>query len=127
MFGAYIRIDNPRVLSGADAQVERFVTDAVAEVGYQALADVHRILDQSIKRPTPYYETQITIDRQRHDRVIVHDRGVVYGPWLEGVSSRNLSTKFKGYHSFRRAANGLVDKVEDLIKPHLVRLLARLK
>ena len=25
-----------------------------------------------------------------------------YGPWLEGTSSRNQSTRFKGYHSFRK-------------------------
>lgn len=27
-----------------------------------------------------------------------------YGPWLEGVGSRNESTRFKGYHGFRLAA-----------------------
>lgn len=29
-------------------------------------------------------------------------KGRVWWPWLEGVSKRNQSTPFKGYHSFRR-------------------------
>ena len=30
-----------------------------------------------------------------------------YGPWLEGTGSRNETTRFKGYHSFRLAAQQL--------------------
>lgn len=30
-----------------------------------------------------------------------------YGPWLEGTGSRNFTTRFKGYHSFRLAAQEL--------------------
>lgn len=28
-------------------------------------------------------------------------KGEVWWPWLEGVSRRNVSSKFKGYHTFR--------------------------
>jgi hypothetical protein len=83
------------------------------EVGMAALSQVHLLLDQSIRNPTPYYETQITIDRQRDD-VVVHDRGIIYGPWLEGTGSRNRTTRFKGYASFRRATQhtrGLVPAI----------------
>jgi len=27
-----------------------------------------------------------------------------YGPWLEGIGSRNETTRFKGYHGYRMAA-----------------------
>ena len=37
----------------------------------------------------------------------IHDSNVVYGPWLEGVSRRNETTRFKGYHMFRRAGEQL--------------------
>lgn len=37
-------------------------------------------------------------------RGIIHDGGVVYGPWLEGTSGRNQTTRFKGYRSFRQTA-----------------------
>ena len=31
----------------------------------------------------------------------IDDSRVVYGPWLEGTGTRNQTTRFKGYHSFR--------------------------
>ena len=34
----------------------------------------------------------------------ISDGGVVYGPWLEGTGSRNQTTRFKGYASFRKTA-----------------------
>jgi hypothetical protein len=40
--------------------------------------------------------------------------GPVYGPWLEGVGSRNATTRFKGYRAFRKAANALERHIEDL-------------
>ena len=38
---------------------------------------------------------------------LITDGGVIYGPWLEGVSSRNAATRFKGYASFRRTGQYL--------------------
>jgi hypothetical protein len=37
----------------------------------------------------------------------VTDSGVIYGPWLEGTGSRNRTTRFKGYATFRKAAQEL--------------------
>jgi hypothetical protein len=76
--------------------------DCVEQVAQQAYAYVMTNLHSSIRHSTPYYETQVTNDRRGDDRRI-HDRGVVYGPWLEGTGSRNRTTRFKGYASFRRA------------------------
>ena len=39
----------------------------------------------------------------------IDDGGVVYGPWLEGTSTRNATTRFRGYGSFRRTAQWLND------------------
>ena len=36
-------------------------------------------------------------------------KGVAWAPWLEGISPRNKSTKFKGYHLFRDARQALED------------------
>ncbi|MET7441191.1 hypothetical protein ACFYQQ_01230 [Streptomyces sp. NPDC005496] len=57
---------------------------------------------------TPYYETMVTTTNVGGDTALVHDQGVIYGPWLEGVGSRNAPvTRFGGYH-FWRAAKGAV-------------------
>jgi hypothetical protein len=35
------------------------------------------------------------------------DRGIVWTPWLEGTSRRNDSTRFAGYHLFRKTRTKL--------------------
>lgn len=109
-----------------DHVIDAFLDEATREVAGQGLADVHNILNQRIQHPTPYYETQVTVD-QAHDGWVVHDRGVVYGPWLEGVSSRNQSTRFKGYHAFRQATQRLEQKAPQLAERLLPKYLGRLQ
>lgn len=41
------------------------------------------------------------------DETIVTTDLATYGPWLEGTGSRNQTTRFKGYHSFRLAGQVL--------------------
>lgn len=110
----------------AEAAVVAFLDEAKQEVGNQGLADVHQLLDASIRHPTPYYETQILVERQAND-VVVHDRGIIYGPWLEGVGSRNRTTRFKGYFSFRRAKQALEGKVPGIAERVLQRYLGRMQ
>lgn len=99
--------------------------DAVTAVASQASSNVHRILNERIKKPTPYYETQIRTDRVVNDRV-VHDSGVVYGPWLEGVSERNRQTRFKGYHAFGQGAAEVRGQVDALVAPIVAHHLRRI-
>jgi hypothetical protein len=65
----------------------------------------------SFKQPTGYYESNVRIKNDNE----VWDGGLggpVYGPWLEGVGSRNNTTRFKGYHAFRKAAQALERRIE---------------
>jgi hypothetical protein len=110
----------------APAVIAAYLDDVLTEVGGQGLADVHQILNENIKRPTPYYETQIISQRVSVDQV-VHDRGIIYGPWLEGTSTRNQTTRFKGYHAFRNARNNLVAKVPELADHVFQKYLPRLR
>ena len=103
MTDVVIRVDGPMFNGLAKAAVDRCVDEVAQEVSAQASANVHMNLDRSLKNPTPYYETQITLDRVAPLTYLLHDRGIVYGPWLEGTGSRNRTTRFKGYASFRRA------------------------
>lgn len=111
----------------AERAVEAFIDEAKWDVGSQALSYVMRNLDRSIRHPTPYYETQIMIERQQ-DNVVVHDRGIIYGPWLEGVGSRNSPvTRFKGYFSFRRAAQKVRGEANTIAERTLQRFLPRMQ
>jgi len=48
----------------------------------------------------------------------VHDSGIVYGPWLEGVGSRNYPvTRFKGYSTFRKVRQEIERKAPRMLTP----------
>lgn len=56
----------------------------------------------------------------------IHDSGVVYGPWLEGTSSRNRSSRFKGYAMFRNAFQRLEQRAEPIFRLHLTDAVRKL-
>ena len=106
--------------------VEDFRDEMKEEIGSQALADLHEELDHRIQNPTPYYETQVRGEREGAD-YRVHDSDVVYGPWLEGVGSRNATTRFKGYHHWRRTRQLIEGKAQGLAEHVLQRFLGRMQ
>jgi hypothetical protein len=93
-----------------DGRAQRAVTaytDAaerrIADVG---VAMVRAELDVVLQNPTGFYESQIQADRLAGDSIVT-DGGVIYGPWLEGTSERNRTTRFRGYLTFRRTRDRL--------------------
>lgn len=110
----------------AAAAVTAFLDEAKQEVGQQGLSDLHFYMDAYFKHPTPYYETQVLSERQGND-VVIHDRGIVYGPWLAGVGSRNQTTRFKGYAHWRRTRQGLEAKAPALLQHVLQKYLERMQ
>ena len=89
------------VFNGAlEATVASSLIDAklaVAKVGENMIQDR---LGSVLQSPTGFYESQIRTDRVNKN-VAITDGGGVYGPWLEGKSSRNAKSRFKGYKTFR--------------------------
>lgn len=98
------------------------MNDVLAEEGARR---VRARLDTVLRRPTGYYKSNITVDRRSQFRGIT-DSGVVYGGWLEGVDSRNKTTRFKGYRTFRivkQSLNQDRDKiVGSLVKAYIQEL-----
>jgi hypothetical protein len=56
----------------------------------------------------------------------ITDGGVIYGPWLEGTSSRNRTSRFPGYASFRRTSQWLQERVGKEAKGFVHRYTSRL-
>lgn len=113
-----------------DGRRDQIMSDLIDEitnrVGGQAVSDVHKNLDVSIRHPTPYYETQIALKKEGAS-AIVHDNKVIYGPWLEGTGSRNSPrTRFPGYASFRRATQQVEREAPDIVRPILDRAVREL-
>lgn len=57
---------------------------------------------------------------------VVTTSNATYGPWLEGAGSRNLTTRFKGYHGFRQAGQELNAQAsqiaQDALEPYVRRM-----
>ena len=58
---------------------------------------------------------------------VITDGGVVYGPWLEGLSSRNVTTRFKGYFAFRRTQKWLNDRKASVMDKHMRSFVRRMR
>jgi hypothetical protein len=93
----------------ANMLMRRYADDVERETAEYGEGLVHFYLASSLKRPTGYYQSQIAI-RYRGGDPVVSDGGVIYGPWLEGVGSRNSpATRFPGYATFRKVTQ-IVDR-----------------
>ncbi len=53
-------------------------------------------------------------------------RGVTWGPWLEGVTRRNESTGFRGYHLFRKTRQELQRRAPEIGQRELDKILPRI-
>lgn len=124
--GGKVTASGPLFDGGAEKAVEDFRRAAEEEIGKEGVTMIQTQLDRVLRHPTGYYRSRITTERAG-DRVQVTDGGVVYGPWLEGVGSRNKSTRFKGYRTFRLVAQQLQKKVGPIAERVLPGYLGRMK
>lgn len=93
-----------------DQIMKTIVADLEDEVAKFGRGIVLFNLVSQIKDPTPIYWTRLFVERNSEGGgwAIHDDYNIVYGPWLEGVGSRNAPvTRFRGYASFRKAAQTL--------------------
>lgn len=105
--------DGPVFDGTAGKVVKKQLAAMKQALGAELVLQVQRRLDTVLVNPTGYYRSQIDwLVNQGNGAVIVHDRGVVYGPWLEGTGSRNRTTRFKGYHTFRKIFEQTQDDVQ---------------
>ncbi len=100
--------------------------DSAQAIAERAATDVRATVAASSRLRTGNYERHVQIDRAGNDRQ-VNDDGIVYGPWLEGVSARNYSTRFKGFAQFRRATQQLAGRTAEIAMPAIRRHIGRLQ
>lgn len=98
----------------ADARVEEELDEGRHQLSGIAEARVRETLGDVLQHPTGYYESRIETQPLAGDRDLVTDQNVVYGPWLEGIGSRNKDTRFKGYHTFRLVSQSLQFRAVDV-------------
>ena len=85
----------------AKVAVREFLAAAVGKVTEMTDAELHRAMGSRFRHPTGYFESRVQMVPVSELQRVISDP-VIYGPWLEGTSRRNQSTRFKGYKIWRR-------------------------
>jgi hypothetical protein len=110
----------------AKKAVEDFQVEAEEVVADYVVSEIQNRLGKVLKHPTGYYKSKIQTNRQSDDNLVT-DSNVVYGPWLEGVSSRNKDSRFKGYSTFRKVAQDLANEVGPIAEKVLPKYLRKME
>ena len=124
---AHVRFKGPFFEAGTRSRVLRQCEEDIRRDVEQAAVDlVQALLDAVLKHPTGYYRSRIQASRSASGLTVTDSR-VVYGHWLEGTGSRNYPvTRFRGYHTFKRADMILREKAHAIARRHVTRAVMRL-
>lgn len=105
----------------AEAALRDYMDKMPADIASQGQKMVRDHLSSVLRRDLGVYTGRVSVRSETGRQVI--ENTMVYSPWLEGVSERNRSTRFKGYHTFRIVGQELDDKAgemaEEILQPYL--------
>ncbi|MGQ4349689.1 hypothetical protein [Streptomyces sp. SAS_275] len=101
--GIDIREDGPWFDGRAERAMKDAADDAREDIAEAGEEHALGLMGANFRNPTGYYESNVQTSRVSSDTSLVHDNGVVYGAWLEGVGSRNRARPgFPGYRHWRQ-------------------------
>lgn len=119
-------VKGPLFDGSADVNLAAFRDETNQEIAHEGQQDVRKLGMSQYRNPTGYYSSRVVADRVSAEMSRVHDSMVVYGPWLEGVGSRNATTRFKGYRTWRLTRQALEQKAPRIAARVLKRYMPRL-
>lgn len=116
------------IWNGQASRVAReFFEDAKLGIAHEGADLVRSDFDVVHRHPTGYARSRVTVIEDPDP--LVTDGGIIYGAWLEGVGSRNRTTRFKGYRTFRRMRQVLDSRAtriaQSILPPYLRRMNGR--
>lgn len=110
---ADVEFHGPFFNGGSIAVLGAMSADIAATLAEEGTALVQGELPHVLRNPTPRYQLGIH-DEANGNNAKVTDGGIIYGHWLEGTGSRNRTTRFKGYFTFRRMTHILDMRAEGI-------------
>lgn len=126
--GINLRLKGPVVEGRGPAIVKAMTEIAIEELADYTRYEVLTQLDSVLVNPTGYYESQVRAERVAVDTYSINDSGVIYGPWLEGIGSRNRPRPgFPGYHTFRIVRNRMAQKAGVIAEAAIARQMGALE
>ena len=118
-----VKISGPFLTGAPEAVVDNTLRRTIAEMVAEGEIDVSEQLYPGHGLVTGHYRRSIHGEVLNSRNGTVHDSKVIYGPWLEGVTSRNQRTRFKGYAMFRNAFQRLERKAQGILNKHVGRAM----
>lgn len=101
-----------------DAGSRHYQADMTMDVADQGVRDIRLTEARTFKHPTGWYESHTRAQEQPFSTAIINDSDIVYGPWLEGIGSRNFPvTRFRGYHIYYKEWRRLDESVKQVVQP----------
>lgn len=101
-----VRVTGPLARGEGPHVMRAYLADAMAEIADAGGNMVRRDYDMHHRAPTGHARSRVSAISDP-ERAVIGDGGIVYGPWLEGVSRRNRTTRFRGYAHYRRTRQRL--------------------
>jgi len=117
--GPFFTTDPTRIVQTHLEQMRLVVADT-AEVG------VRTHLSQHQRVQTGFNVGHVKNSNISADVTQVKNTNAVYGPWIEGTGSRNKTTRFKGYRTFRIIGQEMRQRTPSLIAPHVKHMVSEL-
>lgn len=116
---AYVDCTGP-LFDGTAEKAVTELTDAIAKQGAEWARDnLHDFPMDKTGRARGGFQGAVRVVQRSAGWAVPAPmiRGVTWGPWLEGGTKRNKSTKFKGYHLFSKTRaeleNGVAQEIAD--------------
>ncbi|MFK0140716.1 hypothetical protein [Streptomyces murinus] len=127
-FAVNFQLKGPIVEGHGALAIRRMTAVAVEEIADYTHHEVLMQLVKVLREPTGYYESRIVKERVSVESYSINDSNVIYGPWLEGIGSRNYPvTKFEGYHTFRIVRNRMLQKAAVIAEAAILRQMGELE
>jgi hypothetical protein len=114
-------------VAAADADVKEAMVEINETIAHEVFDVWNDYLATSFQYQTGEYLSGNRVE-PREDTWVVHDDiDKPYGPWLEGVGSRNAPvTSFEGYHALARAHANVNSHAEETARFAVDELVAKL-
>ena len=117
-----VEFSGPMFDGRAAEAMRKLAEEAQKTVAAYAEDTWRAFMDASFRTQSPGgYQSHVNVARRDKDLVVNDgwpDSGLQYGPWLEGVGSRNSPvTRFPGYFALRRAAVKVEGEVPEVTRP----------
>ena len=115
----------PLADGSAPATVHAWADEVKRDIAAEGVNRLRGFQMNKSGRATGRYQSELQTSNLAYNDIRISDP-VVYGPWLEGSSNRNRSTRFKGYKLWRKTAQVLLDDAGKIAEKRMPELVKRL-